>query len=86
MITIKICEYERQFNGTRDIDEQWINQQINRRKDSGQPVFVRVIIQQGDINISLATPGFPGGRVGTPRPLKPMERAVVDLWNKRGTR
>ena len=84
MITIKICDYERQFTQVKDIDEQWINQQINRRKDCGEVVFVRVIINVGNINIGLTTPNCPGGSGGSSRPLNRIESAVVDLWNKRG--
>ena len=84
MITIKICEYERQFNRVKDIDEQWINQQVNGRKDCGDVIFVRVTIQLGSIHIGLATPNCPGGSGGVIRTLNREENAVVDLWKKRG--
>ena len=84
MITIRICEYERQFNRAKDIDEQWINQQINGRKECGEVVFVRVLIQLGSINLGLATPNCPSGSGGIPRILNREENAVVDLWKKRG--
>ena len=84
MITIKICEYERQFTRAKDVDEQWINQQINRRRACGEAVFVHVTIQQGSINIGLTTPNYPGGSGGIRRTLSPEENSVVELWRKRG--
>ena len=84
MITIKICEYEQQFNRVKDIDEQWINQQINRRRESGEAVWVRVTIQQGILNMSLATPNCQGSGGGSGRPPNQQEHAVYNLWNKRG--
>ena len=85
MITIKICEYERQFNSVRDIDEQWINQQINRRRESGVDVFVRVTIHQGILNMILSTPNCPGGGGGgSGRPPNQQEHAVYNLWSSRG--
>ena len=56
MITIKICEYERQFASVKDLDEQWINQQINRRKDAGESVCVRVIINRETLMLGLLRP------------------------------
>jgi hypothetical protein len=41
MIKIKIGEYERMLV---EADEQWINQQINRRRSDGQSICVIVTI------------------------------------------
>lgn len=81
MIKIKINEDERLL---KDIDEQWINQQINRRRGSGEDICVRVTIQQGNLNMILSTPSSQGGGGGSGRQPNPQERVVYDLWNKRG--
>jgi hypothetical protein len=82
MITIKIAEEERQLD---TVDEQWINQQISRRRADGQSVCVRVTIQEGGLDMVLSTPncGTSGGG-GRPRPPRPQEKEVFDLWNQRG--
>lgn len=80
MITIKIAEQERRLDS---IDPQWINQQINRCKEDGQPVCVRVSIRAPGIDIALATPTCGAGGGGG-RPLSTAERHIVDLWTKLG--
>lgn len=80
MITIRIADEERQLDG---IDEQWVNQHINRRRADGQPVCVRVTIREGDIDMMLATPSC-GTSGGSGRPPRPQERGLFDLWNQRG--
>lgn len=80
MITIRIAEEERQLDA---LDEQWINQQINRRRADGQSVCVRVTVHEGDLDMVLSTPTCPtSGRGG--RPPRPKEKEVFDLWGRRG--
>ena len=77
-VRIIIGPIERNLN---NIEPNWINEQISRRKADGVPVCIRVIIEQGDINISLATsdcPSSPGGR----RKLTRAEEGAFDLWDK----
>ena len=78
MITIKIGSDERALN---DLDESWINQQINRRKRDGIVICVQVIVKTGDIDMMLSTPSCPRG-VG--RKPYPKEKEIFDLWDKRG--
>jgi hypothetical protein len=78
MITVKIAEEERQFD---TIDEQWLNQQINRRRADGETVCVRVTIREGDIDMLLSTPTC-GASVGGSRPARPHEKQVLDLWDR----
>jgi hypothetical protein len=80
MITIRINDEERDLSGA---DEQWINQQINRRRAAGETVCVRITIHEDNINVVLATPTCGGGGGGG-RPPNPREGAVLDLWDKRG--
>ncbi len=80
MIRIAIGGEERDYASA---DEQWINQQINRRRADGQTVCLRVIIREGDLDMILSTPTCaPGGDGG--RPPRPQEKQVFDLWDQRG--
>jgi hypothetical protein len=79
VITVRIGEEERSLD---DADQQWINQQINRRKDAGQAVCVRVTIRAADVDVILSTPTCAKG-VGGRQP-RPKESKLFELWNKRG--
>lgn len=79
MITIKIGESERPL---ADAEPSWVNQQINRRREDGVSVCVRVTIRTQTLNIVLATPGCAGGGGG--RPPTRDEQAILDLWQERG--
>jgi hypothetical protein len=78
MITIKLGTSEQRLDS---IDESWINQQINGRRRDGQSVCVRVSINDGPINMALATPNCSGGGGGSRLPNQQEER-IFDLWNK----
>jgi hypothetical protein len=73
-------------NDSRPLDQadpEWITQQVNRRRQDGMPVCVRISINTADLNISFATPTCAasggGGRQPTVR-----ERGILDLWTKHG--
>ena len=80
MIKIRIGNDEIEL---ANADENWINQQINQRRADGQTVCVRVIINEGDLNIVLSTPTC-GASGGGSRPPRPREKEVFNLWNQRG--
>ena len=80
MIKIQIGQAELDFD---DVDPSWINQQINRRHGDGLIVCVRVVIDEGGINMVLTTPTC-GSSDGTSRQPNPREKAIVDLWDKLG--
>jgi hypothetical protein len=77
-IKVQIGTSERDIS---DIEPNWVNEQINRRKKDGVPVCVRVSINLGDINIALATTDCPGGGGGG-RPPNRQEKEIFALWNK----
>jgi hypothetical protein len=83
MIKITIGTAEREYNSIRDIEESWINQQVNRRKDDQRNICVQVAIEQDSINIRLSTPACAVNRGGG-RPPNQHEGAIFDLWNKNG--
>lgn len=80
MIKIKIGETEREFE---DIEEGWINQQINRRKADGLEVCVKVYIEKRNIDLILSTPAC-GSRYGSSRSPNSTEARILDLWKERG--
>lgn len=80
MIRIRIGDQERDYDSA---DENWINQQINRRRADGLQVCVRVTIHVGDMDMILSTPTC-GTSAGDGRRARPSEREVFDLWNRRG--
>jgi len=81
MIVVRIGSDERDMTGP--IDEQWINEQINRRHQAGEMVCIRVTIHDGDLNMVLTTPGCGGGGAGGRMPTA-SEREIFDLWATRG--
>lgn len=77
MIFVEIGVDRRPLN---EVTESWINEQLRRRRAEGQPVCVRVQIQENGYNLGLATPGCPSAGGG--RPIHPREQWILDLWNK----
>lgn len=80
MIFIKIGDEERRYDLA---DAQWITQQIARRRADGLTPCVRVTINMGGMNMVLTTPGCASGGGGG-RPPTRQEKAIFDLWQKRG--
>jgi len=85
LIKIHIGNNERQFDDVYNVDESWINQQINKRKEDKEKVCVRVNIKSESIGILLRTPACGRDRVGGRAP-NPREREIYDLWKRRGLR
>lgn len=79
MITIKIGTEQKQID---DVDPQWINQQINRRRENGASVCVRVFVRLSGLNMILSTPNCEMG--GSGRAPARREREIFDLWGQRG--
>ncbi len=83
MINLKIGASERRFNNTGDIDESWINQQINGLKRDGQLSCIRLSINEGSVNLSLATIDCASSG-GSNRPPNRDESRIFDLWRELG--
>lgn len=66
-----------------DVNESWINQQINRRRQDGIEVCVQVKINQDDLNMVLSTPTCQN-TAGAHRAPNNHERRLFELWNKMG--
>lgn len=80
MIRVRIGDSERELP---TISENWINQQINRRKADGLSICVRVIIKDEQLNMSLSSAGCPQTATGGRSPTR-YEKEIFDLWEKRG--
>ena len=80
MVTIKIGNDSRSLD---QADEAWITQQVNRRQKDGLPVCVQITIKEPGFDLILTTPDCGGGGGGGRAP-RPEERAIFDLWGKRG--
>ena len=79
-IRVRIGETERNHY---EVDEHWINQQINRRKHDGQRICVRVFIKDVLLNMILSTSGCHNS-CGGDRPPNSQEKRIFDLWKKLG--
>jgi hypothetical protein len=80
MITIRIGDASKDFNSA---DPQWINQQINLRRQAGENVCVQITIHEGELSMVLATPTCGSGGGGG-RPPTNHEAAIFKLWDDRG--
>ena len=83
MIRITIGTEHRNINSLRDMEESWVNQQVNGRQHDGQAVCVQVSFELDHINFGLSTPACSRGGCLT-RPLQPKEKEIIDLWDKHG--
>jgi len=83
LIKIRIGNNERQFDDVYNIDESWINQQINKRKEDKEKICIRVYIKNEFIDILLTTPACGGGG-GSGRGPNPQEIEILNLWKIRG--
>lgn len=63
-------------------DEADIAQQINRRRDDGAAICVRIALKSEGIDVTLGTPAC-GGLGGGRRP-NDREQRVIDLWRQLG--
>jgi hypothetical protein len=83
MITIKIGVSERHFDNVDQVDENWINQQINGLKKDKYSVCVRVSIHEEPVYLTLATPDCQTSGGGGRQPNE-KEKEVFSLWDKLG--
>ena len=65
----------------QEIDERWINQQINNRKDEGRVPCVIVEIQENGIDMKLSTPNCSHSSGGSREPTI-NESRILSLWEK----
>ena len=80
MVTIQIGGNDRTLE---DVSDDWIIQQINRRRRDGQNVCVKVVIYADEVNIEMATPGCIRERYPRRRTTRD-ENNMFDLWDSLG--
>jgi hypothetical protein len=74
MIRVTIGEEDRDF---RDVTRAWLRS-IEKLRQTGTPVCVKVRIVVGAIDMILATPGCPSGEPG--RAYRGEELQIFELW------
>lgn len=65
-----------------DADEQWISEQLRRRRADGASTCVQVSLKTSYIDILLSTPQC--ARTGGGRQATAQEMELFELWAKRG--
>lgn len=81
MITIKIGTSERRG---REINERWIQDQINTQKRKGEDVCVRVKINCTGVDLTFSTENVDNMKDWKPRSYSKKEELVIDEWMKKG--
>lgn len=66
-----------------DVSEQWISEQLRRRKQDGASTCVQVMLKMGALDMVLSTADCPSGGGGRRSPTAE-EREIFDLWKRRG--
>ncbi len=80
MIKIRIGSVVREFDSVRDLDEGWINQQVQGLRRDGHEVCIHVTISEGDLNLVLATLAC-GGAGGSGRVPNHQEKKIFEIWS-----
>ena len=78
MVNVQVGGLEKDWH---DVDQHWLCNLIRGLREAGQSDCVRVRIQDGEVDLSLTTPGCDTGRVGG-RALRGREPKIVELWRK----
>jgi hypothetical protein len=81
MIDLKIGTNSRNFNSIDEIDESWIARQIVALKNNRLPLCIRVGIEEGSVNLFLATQSCADSGGGSRVPNREESR-VFDLWRE----
>ena len=81
MINLKIGASERRFNNIGEIDENWINQQINGLRNDRHSTFIRISINEGPVHMSLQTIDCTSSDGGGRMPNN-NESKIFDLWKE----
>lgn len=77
MVRVCIGSSERTLN---DVTENWVREQIGRRRSANEEICLRVIINTSELNLHLSTPGC--GRAEGRRVPNPLERRIADSWER----
>ena len=83
MIAIKIGAIALDFSHVDDVEESWVNRQISGLRGDHRPVCVRVNVNEGALNMTLATADCDASGGGGRLP-NAQEREAFELWEKLG--
>lgn len=81
MIELKIGTTSRNFNNIGEIDENWITRQIADLRNNTILPCIRVSIEEGSVNLFLATQGCASSGGGSRLPNREESR-IFDLWRE----
>lgn len=76
MVTVSIGQAQMQMD---NVDEGWINRQLNGRRADGRSVCVTVRVRTDAIDVSLSTLQCLGSGGGG-RQANPREQRILDEW------
>ena len=79
MVRVIIGDNERDL---ASVSENWVNQQLNRRKTAGEPICARVLIFKNNIDMALSTSGCERGK-NYKHPNR-YELELIEIWKKLG--
>jgi hypothetical protein len=79
VIRVRIATTERHLE---DCDGIWF-EQIDRRRQDGLPICIRVMIETGLLNMTLSTGGCPSSNVRGRQP-NTAEAKIFSLWERLG--
>lgn len=81
MIELKIGPNSRSFNNVNEIDESWIVRQVTGSGNNRIPPCIRIAIEEGAINMLLATQGCASSGGGSRLPNREESR-IFELWRE----
>lgn len=64
----------------RDATDGWLRSSLEQLRRSGAAVCVKVRIEEGDVDMILATTGCPSGEGG--RPFRDEEKRIFEQWRR----
>src|SRR4051794_19469206 len=79
-ITVTIANESKSLD---EATERWIADQLRESERTGSAGCVRVMVQEGGLNMNLSTPSC-GSVPGGSRQATPQEQEIFNLWNARG--
>lgn len=77
MVKVQIGPVEKDWT---EVDQHWVCNEIQGRRNGGCSDCVVIRVQDGEVDLVLATPGCSSG--GVPRPLRGREERIIELWRK----
>lgn len=84
MISVKIGASARDFTRVSDVEESWVSRQVSGLRGDHHQVCVRVTVNEGPLNLTLATADCAGAGGGGGRLPNAEEAEAFALWDRLG--